>query len=287
MFEYNILKNKQNKYNLCVCYIILSVIVFISLLMLFIILDIFKIFNIISVSLVLLVVFSLIFIFLYKNLFRPISQIMKGLSLIDFESNTVNFTYIDRLEPSGLFGISSLGYKIKYLMDIIEERIIKYNNENYKSEHDSLSGCFNRVHLERVKTQYETQDSTYVIFIDVNNLKKMNDIYGHEAGDNLIRSASRALSFWNQYGDVYRMGGDEFMVVLSNMDFDYCTKLLKQWYPTVGILNKDTDGFKCVLSYGVATCKGFCDFDKLQKVADEAMYKMKLQIKRKFGEDMR
>ena len=270
------LKKVKDNCNISFCYIIIfSLYVLFDFIILFLLNYINKL-NVFTVCCFTLI--SLIILFLYLNLLIPISKIYKGLSLIDFDSNIVDFTYIDRLEPSGLFGVSVLVSKVKYLMDIIEERIVKYNKENYKSEHDSLSGCYNRVHLERVKEQYENQLLTYVIFIDVNNLKKMNDIYGHEAGD---------LKFWESYGDVYRMGGDEFMVVLSNLDFDYCTRLLKQWYPTVGVLNKDTDDFKCILSYGVATCRGICNFDKLQKAADAAMYNMKVKVKKQLGEEMR
>ena len=40
----------------------------------------------------------------------------------------------------------------------------------------------------------------------------MNDVYGHKAGDALIKSAADKLRFWNRFGDVYRMGGDEFFI---------------------------------------------------------------------------
>lgn len=249
-----------------------------------------KDFNLINIYTVVILFVLLCFsicILLYHILLKPLNELVKALLAFDFESNIVDFTAVDRLEPSGGFDMQVLGYKFKYLVDIIAERITKYNDENYRSEHDGLSGCYNRVHLDRVKSQYENQQSTFIIFIDVNNLKKMNDIYGHEAGDNLIKSAANALSFWNSHGDVYRMGGDEFMIVLSNKNFDYCAKLLNGWYPTVGLLNNPTDGFKCVLSYGVACCKGPCNFDNLQKEADEAMYHMKVRIKKQFGEPMR
>ena len=86
----------------------------------------------------------------------------------------------------------------------------RYNNETYKSEHDALTGCYNRNHLSKVKSRYEQQRSFFVVFIDVNNLKRMNDEFGHEAGDSLLKNVASKMQFWNSYGDVYRLGGDEF-----------------------------------------------------------------------------
>lgn len=51
----------------------------------------------------------------------------------------------------------------------------------------------------------------------MNNLKKMNDVHGHNAGDKVLIKAAEQLSFWHKYGELYRIGGDEFIVVVTNM----------------------------------------------------------------------
>ena len=209
------------------------------------------------------------------------------MTIVDFDSDIVDCTYVDNLEEKGSFEMKLLVVKFKYLIDIITARINQYNDETKKSEHDELTGCYNRVHLNRVKSWYENQPNMFIIFIDVNNLKKMNDIFGHEAGDALLRNAASKLGFWNSYGDVYRLGGDEFMIVLINKKYDFCMRLLKTWYPTVGVLNRTEDGFKCVLSYGIAEGKRGSSFDELEKLADDNMYEMKVRVKKEFGEEMR
>ena len=88
-------------------------------------------------------------------------------------------------------------------------------------------------------------------------------------------------------GYVGRFGGDEFMIVLTNKKYDFCMRLLKTWYPTVGVLNRTEDGFKCVLSYGIAEGKRGSSFDELEKLADDNMYEMKVRVKKEFGEEMR
>ena len=240
-----------------------------------------------AVICLLVAMFIVSFFYLFKRFLQPLDALIKALTMVDFDSDIVDCTGVDTLQEQGSFEMKLLVVKFKYLIDIITERINQYNDETKKSEHDELTGCFNRVHLNRVKTWYEQQPNMFIIFIDVNNLKKMNDIFGHDAGDALLRNAANKLKFWNSYGDVYRLGGDEFMVVLINKKYDFCMRLLKTWYPTVGVLNRNEDGFKCVLSYGIAEGKKGSSFDDLEKQADDKMYEMKVQIKKAFGEDMR
>ena len=240
-----------------------------------------------TVCLILLEIVIAVSIFMINNMFKPINNLHNALNIIDFDKDIIDLSKLDQMEVSGFKEIQFIIIKFKYLLDIITERINRVNSETYKSEHDGLTGCYNRVHLDNVKSMYEYSQSCCIIFIDVNNLKRMNDEFGHEAGDSLLKSAAYKLNFWSNYGDVYRMGGDEFMIVVLNKTSDYVNKLIDQWYPSVGQLNRDTDGFKCVLSYGVAFGTRGCNFDALMKKADDTMYKMKVALKKKFGEPMR
>lgn len=226
-------------------------------------------------------------IYLNKSLVKPLSNLYNALKVIDFNGSAIDFSKLDQLRLSGSSEVKDIQKRFKYLIDIVTERVVTVNTQTYVSEHDGLTGCYNRVHLETAKGLYETSKSCGVVFIDVNNLKKMNDIFGHEAGDALLRSAASKLKFWDNYGDVYRMGGDEFMVVLVNKSYGFIEKLVKQWYPTVGQLNRDTDSFKCLLSYGISYAMENIDFDSLQKEADENMYEMKVAIKKQLGEELR
>lgn len=218
---------------------------------------------------------------------KPVNNLYEALKNIDFDSSVVDFTALDNLQvdKKSTEVLDRLTVKTKYLADIITSRINDVNYEVFKAEHDELSGCYNRQHLDRVKSFYE-ENKFAIIFIDVNNLKRMNDEFGHEAGDNLLKNAANKLSFWNTYGDVYRMGGDEFMIVTTNISEELMNEYIKEWYPTVGQLNRETDPFKCVLSYGLSFGTLGDDFGKIQKIADNRMYEMKIQLKKKFGEPL-
>lgn len=223
----------------------------------------------------------------YLTLLRPIVRLYKALRIIDFNDDLVDFTKVDNLKPSGYKETRVIISKFKHLLDAITERINKINTETYKSEHDILTGCYNRTYLERVRGSYETSQNFVVCFIDVNNLKRMNDEFGHDAGDILLKTAASKLGYWNKIGDVYRMGGDEFMIVIVNKPIAKVRNLVINWYKTVGVLNKTTDGFQCLLSYGLAEGHHGMDFDYVMKQADEIMYSMKVRIKKELGEPLR
>ena len=86
---------------------------------------------------------------------------------------------------------------------------------------DILTGLGNRTAYEE---KLETLDdiillnqNTAVIMLDIDKLKIVNDTWGHRGGDSLIRDAAECI--WNAYGDIgdcYRVGGDEFIVILKN-----------------------------------------------------------------------
>lgn len=227
------------------------------------------------------------YLYVRSRFIKPAKKLRIALEQIDFESSKVYLTELDDLEVSGSRDMRIITNKVKSLVDVIEERIDMVTDATYTAEHDELTGLYNRAHLEHVKSTYETEGNFGIIFIDVNNLKRMNDEFGHEAGDVLLKSAAKSLTFWKDKGDVYRLGGDEFLVVVRGMSQKKFVSTVKAWYPTVGILNRNTDAFKCVLSYGLAYSAGSSDFDTLEKAADDRMYEMKVKIKKKFGEPMR
>ena len=150
------------------------------------------------------------------------------------------------------------------------------------SVHDRLTGCFNRVMLDQKIPDYEGCNSYSIIFFDINNFKYINDIYGHEVGDKLLLKATKQLKYWEDYGDLYRIGGDEFLAVVPDMKNDKLEKKLDKWYGSIPILNEDhKDDFICNFSYGVAAKEKGSDntFDKVLSEADVKMYDMKNEIK--------
>lgn len=235
--------------------------------------------------LALVVDFMYVIYLIRSSVIKPLNDLVTALEPINFSNDTIDFTKLDNFNYTGSDEIGKLVCKFKDLSEVLVARVDRVNTETYKSEHDGLSGLYNRVKYQRSKDVYAGCSNICVIYIDVNNLKKMNDIFGHDAGDSLIKKAASKLDFWDSIGDCYRMGGDEFMVVIPNRPKKECEELINQWYPTVGCLNRKSDGFKCMMAYGVSYGGLYSDIDDLIKEADEKMYNHKIQIKEANGED--
>lgn len=158
----------------------------------------------------------------------------------------------------------------------------------YDSEHDALTGMYNKgKYLAMLESEYQNLDSIGIFNFDVNNLKKMNDTYGHEAGDKLIiKGADSIRKVTSSTVHGYRMGGDEFLMIACNVTKEQVDDLKKRWEAELARLNTLNDGIDCVIAAGVVYGEKGYDFDALMKEADERMYVDK-KSKKKPGEEIR
>jgi diguanylate cyclase (GGDEF)-like protein len=97
---------------------------------------------------------------------------------------------------------------------------------HHKASHDALTGLLNRVgfrrHIDRVLAEVRPEGGHVgLLFVDFDDFKQVNDAYGHEAGDELIRKAAIRLQSITRGGDeVARLGGDEFAIILADVESD-------------------------------------------------------------------
>lgn len=184
----------------------------------------------------------------------------------------------------GLAEFDEVAKLLSSLSDDLDTQTEARKAATFLSEHDGLTGCYNRIRFNAQIDYYNSCSSLFVLMFDVNNLKRMNDEYGHKAGDALLRSAVEQLRYWVTYGDLYRIGGDEFLVVIVNYSEELCNGLLADWNGCNVILNRMDDGFRCLLAVGTAYGK---DMNTLMKLADDRMYENKRRLKEEFGEGER
>ncbi len=136
---------------------------------------------------------------------------------------------------------------------------------------DLLTGIYNRNamndRIAAITAGEETIDGPYgVVFADINGLKRVNDEEGHDAGDILIKRASLLLQVVFKGDDIYRAGGDEFMVIVP-----HCTE--QSFNSKVERLRaRASDPDKVSLSVGSIFDSDGRDIRDLLKTADEAMY---------------
>lgn len=179
-----------------------------------------------------------------------------------------------RLEITG-------SYEFKYLAltynDIYEVNAANEILLRHKAEHDPLTGVINRGAFEQMRQLLKTKtDPIALLIIDVDKFKLVNDGYGHEVGDKILKKAAKLIQDGFRARDhVARIGGDEFAVIMTS-----CTEELK---PVIqgkidamnqALLNP-TDGLpKVSLSIGIAFSEsGFPD--DLYRKADKALYIVK------------
>ena len=119
-----------------------------------------------------------------------------------------------------------------------------------------------------------------LIMFDMNNLKKLNDTLGHLVGDKVINAFCECLrETFRDKGNIYRIGGDEFICLLEGLDEDEVRKLLNEFDQRVAA-QKDTE-HKFTAAYGWTMFKPRSkeDFVTAQQRADSLMYDMKKKMK--------
>ncbi len=148
---------------------------------------------------------------------------------------------------------------------------------------DELTQLNNRRYcMEYMNKLKEEQNFKYtVICFDLNNLKIVNDTYGHAKGDVLIRSAAEVIAeTFGDYGVVARMGGDEFVSVIGTADQDKLTFLMEQFTRNIDKKNHMIKDLNMSIAYGYASgSQSDSDIEKVYQIADDRMYEKKKQMK--------
>ncbi|MFA6807467.1 MAG: diguanylate cyclase [Eubacteriales bacterium] len=160
---------------------------------------------------------------------------------------------------------------------------------NYLSTHDALTGLFNRLYFERKVQEFQNDQkllSVCVIMCDVNGLKKVNDSFGHAAGDILIAETANTLKgCFRELDIVARIGGDEFAVLIPNGDqkiADVFTRRISAMAEKISIEGQLKDlGIVLSISVGYSISRGVpFNLNDLLQEADTAMYEEKARMKK-------
>ena len=113
-------------------------------------------------------------------------------------------------------------------------------------------------------------------FLDIDNFKQVNDYYGHQKGDELLKSVVNCLINNLRKTDVIaRMGGDEFSIFYPKTDQDAVKVISKKIQLALNELSQHNN-WPTTISMGVVTCtSGSGELDEIVSIADSLMYKIK------------
>ena len=129
--------------------------------------------------------------------------------------------------------------------------------------YDEITKCHSRYYYDYIVKDKYNERLCYVIYVDINGLKEVNDKYGHHDGTKLIKLVASNLLSIKGAKDICRIGGDEF-ILFGDEDFD------------ISKMDKISD-----ISYGIHLKYASEDVVSACKKADSMMYIMKQQVKSK------
>ena len=153
---------------------------------------------------------------------------------------------------------------------------------------DELTQLHNRrycsEHMMQINEQ-KAEDFTVVCF-DLNNLKVINDTYGHAKGDVLIKSAADVIGkTFEEHGFVGRMGGDEFIAVILTSAKKEIEALVEEFQKNIEKKNLEVADLNMSISFGYASSDELPekDIEKIYQKADDRMYEYKKEYKLRTG----
>ncbi len=170
-----------------------------------------------------------------------------------------------------------------HLVSAVRTRIGRARTLGRLMYHDSLTGLLNHItlklHLETelARCQRHGQELCYVM-LDLDGFKQVNDRFGHQSGDRVLKSLAHLLQERLRKTDqLGRYGGDEFGVILPNTTVDTAFEIIDEMrvrFSQLRYLGDDKE-FSLTLSAGIAASRGCGELEQLMSDADAAMYQAK------------
>jgi diguanylate cyclase (GGDEF)-like protein len=173
---------------------------------------------------------------------------------------------------------------------IIETLLRAYANQRYillRNECDTLTGLLNRQAFERkipdmISRQFHGErrtsarnSSAYLAFLDVDHFKRFNDQHGHLFGDEILLHLAQLMIHSFRHDDMlFRFGGDEFAIVLRNVDVDTALKVLNKFRKIVAVYRFPRIR-SCSVSIGIAQLNAHDSLSNGINKADRALYHAK------------
>ncbi len=148
---------------------------------------------------------------------------------------------------------------------------------------DALTGIGNRAAFAREMTAFAENGKAACVIADVNNLKVGNDRYGHEEGDQLIRDSAECIrEVFDKSGVCYRIGGDEFCILIKEGDSAQIVDCIQQLEQLTAERNRSRK-MPLTIACGYAIRESIQEtMEEVFNRADEMMYDVKFRMKNQF-----
>lgn len=247
---------------------------------------------------------------LYSILTRTVNIISKTnitSSLSYYSAMENKTTLIDFIRENPAVVIAVIAVLVALIVIIVmQQRFIRAKKEVEKSHHqvndlnklvyfDKLTSVRNKggfdVHLNDIQSRIDGggQVEFGIVILDCNNLKQINDQYGHDKGDVYLQTASRLICRVYKFSPVFRIGGDEFAVILQNEDYRNRSSLIELFKRNEAMVTAAAENEWDKVSVAI----GMADYepqvhqtvDDVVREADQKMYENKRASRTKKPED--
>lgn len=213
-----------------------------------------------------------------RQLIRPLKELNDAAKKIAGGDLSVSLSHHTKDE------VGMLADSFRQTVEHLQKYIDYINGLAYR---DGLTGVRNKTAYKEAADRLEekirsTKLEFAMVVFDVNNLKKINDTQGHDFGDMLIIDACKLIGKVFRHCAVYRIGGDEFVTILENWDYEHYNELLEQFQQALNEYNSSVRaGREIVIARGIAVYDEHIDLtvNDVFKRADNAMYRNKLFLK--------
>ncbi len=173
-------------------------------------------------------------------------------------------------------GAEELRFVSETYNTIFEENRRTHERLTYGNMHDALTGLYNRSAYDFMRHDLDMSRNA-LLLVDVDRFKGINDTYGHDVGDLVLKRVADVLKYSFRSTDlVFRLGGDEFVVIMTNVDSSMRDQVKRKIDQANVMLQKPADDLPPTsLSVGVAFADRENPEGDIFKDADTALYRVK------------
>lgn len=203
----------------------------------------------------------------------------------------IGYSYFIALDDIGAIFIENFeeyeanNFEIKFFKVIIKNISIILKNCVYQDKlsilamRDNLTGAYNRNYMnENLNKIMSRNDNLVVAIMDIDHFKMVNDTYGHSFGDYVLINISKFIKGnLSQNDEIYRWGGEEFILTFLNKDIKQVESELNHIRSLISELelNDGVTSTRITVSFGVTTYLDGDSIDKVIKKADKGLYTSK------------
>ena len=202
---------------------------------------------------------------------KPLWQLASTVRKYDSESPKMN--ELDKVNP-WYFEAANLKQSLVRAFSSVSDRIEKLHVDSLT---DTMTGLLNRRGWEQALVHLSERYTSFsLLAIDIDHFKKINDTYGHDVGDTVIKEVAKHMADEARNHDVLcRHGGEEFLVLLVNTNLDIAFEVAERIRKSINT-KTFTDVDTLSVSIGVSSWKGSQQpIDIAIKAADKALYNAK------------